>query len=85
MIVAKQMDVRDNIKSFFDIAFSGESVFVPRKENKNVYIISQAEYEELQRAKHNAEYLEKLDRSYAEIEAGDVTVKSIEELRAMQD
>ena len=84
MTVAKQMDVRSNIKKFFDIAFSGEAVFVPRKDNKNVYIISQQEYEELQRAKRNAEYLAFIDNSRNQISDGEVVIKSIEELRAME-
>ena len=84
MTVAKQMDIRANIKKFFDIAFNGDAVFVPRKDNKNVYIISQSEYEDLQRAKRNAEYLEMLDRSIKQVESGDVVVKSLEELRAME-
>ena len=47
MVVAKQMDVRANIKKYFDIAFDGEPVIVPRKENKNVIIISESIYNEL--------------------------------------
>ena len=39
MIATKQMDLRANIKKYFDIAFNGEPVIVSRKENKNVVII----------------------------------------------
>lgn len=49
MIATKQMDVRANIKKYFDIAFNGEPVIVSRKENKNVVIISEAEYNELEK------------------------------------
>lgn len=34
MIATKQMDVRANIKKYFDMAFNGEPVIVSRKENK---------------------------------------------------
>ena len=34
MIAAKQMDVRVNIKKYFDMAFYGEPVIVSREENK---------------------------------------------------
>ena len=51
MTVVKQMDIRKNIKHYFDLAFNGDTVFVPRKENKNVVVISQKEYEDLQKAK----------------------------------
>jgi len=84
MTVAKQMDIRENIKKYFDIAFSGEAVFVPRKENKNVYVISQQEYESLQKAKRNAEYLQMLDRSIGQIEAGETVKVTISELRGLE-
>ena len=80
MIATKQMDIRANLKKYFDIAFSGEPVIVSRKENKNVVVISENEYNELQRAKLNAEYLTMLDKSMAEIEAGGFVIRTIEDL-----
>ena len=50
MTVAKQIDIRANIKKYFDMAFNGEPVIVPRKENKNVVIISEKDYKELEKA-----------------------------------
>ncbi len=35
MVVAKQMDVRSNIKKYFDLAYDGETVIVPRKQDRN--------------------------------------------------
>ncbi|MEZ3446447.1 MAG: hypothetical protein K1W30_15195 [Lachnospiraceae bacterium] len=52
------------------MAFNGDTILVPRKENKNVVVIFQNEYEELQRAKRNAEYLAMLNRGYADIAQG---------------
>ena len=57
MIVTKQMDLRANIKKYFDLAFNGETIVVSRKENKNVVVISEQEYNELQREKRNSERL----------------------------
>lgn len=65
------------------MAFNGDTILVPRKENKNVVVISQNEYEELQRAKRNAEYLAMLDRGYADIAQGRGITKTMEELEAM--
>ena len=65
MIATKQVDLRANLKKYFDIAFSGEPVIVSRKQNKNVVVISESEYNELQRAKRNAEYLKRLNESMA--------------------
>lgn len=49
MIATKQMDVRTNIKKYFDIMFNGEEVIVSRKGNKNVVIISETEYNALKK------------------------------------
>lgn len=85
MTVARQMDVRANIKKYFDLAFGGEPIIVSRKQNKNVVVISESEYNDLQKAKRNAEYLAKLDRSFAQLENGEVIVKSMTELERMAD
>ena len=84
MIATRQMDIRDNIKKYFDLAFDGETVVVSRKQNKNVVVISEKEYNELQKAKRNAEYLAMLDKSMKEIEQGGFIAKSIQELEARE-
>jgi PHD/YefM family antitoxin component YafN of YafNO toxin-antitoxin module len=48
-MIVKQMDVRSNIRKYFDIAYEGEAVIVPRKQDHNVVIISEAEYNKLMR------------------------------------
>ncbi len=83
MIATKQMDIRANIKKYFDLAFNGEPIIVSRKENKNVVIISEAEYNALQKAKRNAEYLAMLNKSDEELKAGKVVVKTMEELESI--
>lgn len=85
MIAAKPIDVRAKLKNYMDIAFNGEPVIVSRKQNRNVVIISENEYNDLQKAKRNAEYLSHLDRSYMQLERGEVVVKSMEELELMAD
>ena len=47
-MIVKQVDVRANIKQYFELACSGEPIIVPRKDNKNIVIISEAEYNRLQ-------------------------------------
>ena len=84
MIATKQVDLRANLKKYFDIAFSGEPVIVSRKQNKNVVVISESEYNELQRAKRNAEYLKRLNESMAQANEGNTITLSLDELQAMQ-
>lgn len=67
MIAAKQVDIRANIKKYFDIAFNGEPVIVSCKNNKNVVVISEKEYNDLQEAKRNIEYLAKIDKSMEQL------------------
>lgn len=85
MIAAKPINIRAKLKDYMDMAFNGEPVIVSRKGNKNVVIVSEQEYNDLQKAKRNAEYLEKLDRSQAQLNHGEVVVKSMEELERMAD
>ena len=56
-----------------------------RKENKNVVIISEAEYNELEKARKNAEYLEKLNREDEQIRNGKIVTKTMDELLAMEE
>lgn len=56
MIIAKQMEVRANIKKYFDMACDGEIVIVPRKQDHNVVIISESEYSRLTQATRLSTY-----------------------------
>ena len=80
MLAVKSMDVRDNFKSLCDKVFNGETLIISRPKNENIVMLSEAEYNEMMKAKRNAEYLAMLDKSMAEAEAGGFVTKSIEEL-----
>ena len=84
MIATKQVDIRANIKKYFDLAFDGEPIIVSRKDNKNVVVISEKEYNDLQKAKRNAEYLTKIDKSMEQLRQGKTISFSIEELEEME-
>ena len=73
MIATKPIDLRANLKSYLDDAFNGEPVIVSRKNNRNVVIVSEREYNDLIKAKRNAEYLEKLQRGISALNAGEGT------------
>ena len=85
MTIAKQMDIRANIKKYFDMAFDGEPIIVPRKENRNVVIMSESEYKELDKLRRNAEYLKMLDESDRQMRESKVIVKTMAELEAMAE
>ena len=59
MIIAKQIEIRNNIKEYFDTAYDGEIIIVPRKQGKNVVILSEKEYTKLNKG-HLPTYYEEL-------------------------
>ena len=85
MTIAKQMDFRSNLKKYFDMAFSGEPVIIPRKENRNVVILSEKEYKALEKARNNEEYLKKLELAEQQLKEGKVIEKTMDELLAMEN
>ena len=84
-VIVKQMDVRANIKKYFDMAHEGDAIIVPRKENRNVVIISEESYRELEKFRRNAQYLAMLDESDRQLQEGRVIVKTMEELETMAE
>lgn len=84
MIAVKSMDVRDNFKALCDKVFNGETLIISRPKNENVVMLSEAEYNEMVKAKKNADYLAMLDKSMAEAEAGGFITKTMTELEAYE-
>lgn len=85
MLAVKSMDVRENFRDWCNKVINGETVVVSRPKNENIYMLSEREYNELQKAKRNTEYLAMLDQSIAQLERGEVVVKTMEELERMAD
>lgn len=77
MLAVKSMDVRDNFKSLCDKVFQGETLIISRPKNENVVMMSENEYNEIIKAKKNAEYLSMLDKSMAEAEKGGIVTRDI--------
>ncbi len=84
MLAVKSMDVRDNFKSFCDKVFSGETLIISRPKNESVVMLSELEYNEMIKAKRNADYLAMIDKSMAEAEAGGFITKTIAELESFE-
>ena len=55
-------------------------MIISRPKNENIVMISESEYNEIIKAKRNAEYLAMLDKSMAEAEAGGFITKKVDEL-----
>ena len=50
MVAVKSIDLRENFKSFCDKVFGGETLIISRPKNENVVMISENEYNQLQKA-----------------------------------
>ena len=80
MLAVKSMDVRENFKALCDKVFHGETLVVSRPQNENIVMMSENKYNEIMKAKRNAEYLSMLDKSLEEAEAGGFVTKTMEDL-----
>ena len=63
MVAVNYSTYRENLKAYCDdVTDNGETVIVTRRGEKNVVMISLKEWNEIQKALRNAEYLYKIDR-----------------------
>jgi len=83
MVAIRTIDIRNDFKRVSEIVNSGEKVLIARPKNQNLVVLSEKDYNELEKAKRNAEYLAKLDMSMQQVEDGKVIVKTLEELEEM--
>jgi len=84
MRALKTIDIRNDFKRVSDIVNSGEVVLISRPRNENLVVLSEREYNELQRTQHNAEYITGIEKSVNEIEAGRTISFTMDELLAME-
>jgi antitoxin YefM len=83
MIALRTVDLRNDFRRVSEIVSSGERVLIARPKNKNMVILSEEEYNDLEKAKRNALFLAKLDRSRQQLAEGKIVVKTMEELEEM--
>ena len=71
MLAANYTTVRNNLKDYCDKATDeNEIVLVTRKADKNVVIMSLDMLNQIEKELKNARYMAKIDRGFAQIEAG---------------
>ena len=76
-------DLKANLKFYIDKAVNGDSVIITRPKRKNALLISEEEYNELQRIKQNADYMFKMNTSIQQAREGKIVIKSMEELERL--
>ena len=55
MLAVKYVNVRDNFEEWCDLVSQGETVVILSPRNENIYMINEAEYNDLQKTKQGAE------------------------------
>ena len=85
MIALKTMDLRNDFKRISDLIISGEKILIARPRNENLVVLSEKEYNELDKARRNAEFLSKINKSIQEFTEGKTVSFTLEELQSMED
>jgi antitoxin YefM len=83
MIALKTIDLRNDFKRVSDLINAGEKVLISRPHNENLIVLSEKEYNELEKSNHNTKYLDKIDKSMQQFIDGRIVVKTMEELEDM--
>ena len=80
MIAIRTIDLRNNFKHVSNLISSGERVVIARPRNENLVIISEKEYNELEKASRNADYLVKIDKAMEQLAKGEGQVHELIEV-----
>jgi len=75
--------MRNDFKRVSDYVQSGEKVLIARPRNENLVVISEKEYNELEKARRNIEYLDKLDRAIQNVAEGKTVSFTMEEFESL--
>lgn len=86
MLAVNYSTIREKLKYYCDrVTDENETVIVTRKDEKNVVIISLEEWNAVQKALRNAQYLNKIDMSVADVKHGRVVTKTMKELEKLEN
>ena len=83
MIALKTVDLRNDFKKVSDLINSGEKVLISRPRNENLIVLSEQEYNELEKIKKNARYSEIIEESALQVAEGRTITLSLDELEAL--
>jgi len=84
MIALRTVDLRNDFKRVSDLVNSGEKVLIARPRNENLVVLSEREYNELEKARRNAEFIAMVDNSAHEATEGKTISFTMDELIAME-
>ena len=71
MLTVNYSTIKNSFKKYYDkVSDSQETIIITRKNEKNVVLISLEQYNQLEKAARNNEYLAMIDISLAQLEIG---------------
>ncbi len=71
MVAVNYTTMRNKFKEYCDMASDNqETIIVTRKGERNVVVLSLDEYNRMEKALRNISYLAKIDRAFAQLDAG---------------
>ena len=85
MVSVKAIDLRNGFKKVSDLVISGERVLISHPHNQNLVVLSEKEYNELDKVRRNAEFLGKVEKSRQDLEEERTYTFTIDELFSMED
>jgi antitoxin YefM len=81
MLAVNYSTIRNKLKDYCDkVTDEYETVIITRKDEKNLVLVSLEEYNALTKAARNANYLDMVDRSMAQLARGDGKVHELIEV-----
>jgi antitoxin YefM len=84
MIALRTIDLRNDFKKVSDLVNSGEKILISRPRNKNLVVLSESEYNKLEKAQRNTMYYSMIDESVLQVAEGKSISFTIDELDAME-
>jgi antitoxin YefM len=80
-------NMKINFKTICNEVINGETYIISRPKDENIVVLSEREYNSLLKLKNenNELYTAKLNKSLEQAEKGDLIIKTLDELRAMEN
>jgi antitoxin YefM len=75
----------NDYENIIPLVLNGKPYIISTPEKKNLVLISEEEFEDLQRIKKNMEYYAKLDKAQEDIKNGNTISFTMEELKSMEN
>jgi len=85
MIALRTIDLRNDFKKVSDLVNSGEKILISRPRNENLVVLSEREYNKLEKAQRNTMYYSMIDESMLQVAEGKSISFTIDELDAMEN